>query len=611
MLKDQARRWRGIPSANEDSLVKDLYSQVNKNLKPWKVKWKCFLGKRQLSVLLIACMCVLVVSLVGGETLVVVHHHHRVVETLSEDHGLAVAATRGNHKEIDAIVKEYEEAVGLRWREEEKVLNLSETVPPTIATAPIAEYDPDEAIKESRIEIRVPPKSFAERRFDWTTVLNCKRKGKLFWYGRLGNNIITMASLVAEAYTKRTRFATWQCEHEMLNTSMVALDEERDVPVQLYDAEDLYFRGVTDMVQIQKTRLIQKKIPKNANMLPLEFRPLYQRYMQRMLISGIEGPSTCDKGLFYVSKNNETESSPAVTSSSDSPSGGSKTKTINDAVTTKPASILTINSILNHGRSSTTEKEDLKVVVPIEKVSRNVTISHTVNNRKGMVHGRRTTSFERTNDTFIASSTNENNNYSHRDDDRMRKAQAEQKEPATCRVFDAEKNIDRLHEYLVVHLRSGDSFAQPGKESEFGEWTYRPPPVSYFKKVIATRTSKKKVLLVMECEDRMIVARELCAWRPDIIEIYSGSLKSDVHLVREAEALMISHGTFAWSIGLVSTKLKELYCFYGEFIPVDCRFPGVKSRMYSSIRDYLLDWNSSPEQIEEMKTFPEDHIVEI
>jgi hypothetical protein len=270
--------------------------------------------------------------------------------------------------------------------------------------------------------------------------------------------------------------------------------------------------------------------------------------------------------------------------------------------------MLTINSILNHKRNKTTKKVDPTVLLPREKVKKNVLIFDMVNNRRNMVHGRHTTSVE----PASASSTKESNNYNDHHNDGMKEGQAEQKVPKdTCRVFDAEKNMDRLHEYLVVHLRSGDSFAKPQKESEFGEWTYRPPPVNYFKKVITTRTSKKKVLLVMECEDRMIVARELCAWRPDIIEIYSGSLKSDVHLVREAEALMISHGTFAWSIGLVSTKLKELYCFYGEFIPVDCRFPGVKSRIYSSNRDYLLDWNSSPEQIKEMKTFPEDDIVEI
>lgn len=444
----------------------------------------------------------------------------------------------------------------------------------------------------------------------------------MFWYGRLGNNIITMASLVAEAYTKRTRFATWQCEHEMINTSMVALDEERDVPVQLYDAEELYFRAVTDMVEIRKLRLIQKKIPKNANMLPLEYRPLYQRYMQRMLISGIEGPSTCDKGLFYVPKN-ETESSDSPSSSSSSPDTrpandgplytdvSSASVVVTAPSSAKPSAILTINSILNHARSRTTGKADPDVVVQREKEKRNVAIFHALNSKKSMVHVRHTTSIEPASDAFIASSSSSRKNNDHHDDG-MKDGQAESEEPGTkCRVFDAEDNMDRLHEYLVIHLRSGDSFAKPGKESEFEEWTYRPPPVSYFKKVITTRTSKKKVLLVMECEDRMIVARELCAWRPDIIEIYSGSLKSDVHLVREAEALMISHGTFAWSIGLVSTKLKELYCYYGEFIPVDCRFPGVKARIYSSSRDYLLDWNSSTEQIEEMKTFPEEDIVEI
>jgi len=609
VLKGEARRWRGISSANTDSLVKGLYAQVNKNLKPWKVKWKYVPQRRQLSMLLMACVCVLVASLVGGETLVVVHHHHRVVERLGDDRGLYGAVDNRNNEEIAAIVKGYEEAVGLRWEEEDKVLNVSETSPP------VAEYDPDEAIKESTFPIQVPQKNFAERRFDWTTVLNCKRKGKMFWYGRLGNNIITMASLVAEAYTKRTRFATWQCGHEMLNTSMVALDEERDVPVQLYDAEELYFLAVTDMVEIRKPRLIQKKIPKNANMLPLEYRPLYQRYMQRMLMSGIEGPSTCDKGLFYVPKNetknsgSPSSSSPDASPANEDTSNTDTSSTDASAATNKPTAILTINSILNHRKSRTTEQADSGVVASGEKAKRNVTIFHILNNEKSMVHVRHTTSIEPVTDTLLAGSSSRKSNDHH--DDEMKEQQAEREEQSNCRVFDAEKNINRLHEYLVVHLRSGDSFSKPGKESDFEEWTYRPPPLSYFKKVIATRTSKKKVLLVMECEDRMIVARELCAWRPDIIEIYSGSLKSDVHLVREAEALMISHGTFAWSIALVSTKLKELYCFYGEFIPVDCRFPGVKARIYSSSRDYLLDWKSSPEQIEEMKTFPEEDIIEI
>ena len=531
MLSGEASRWGGIPPYARREL-KGLMNTNRKAMIGWM--WGADNKRKKVSLLMIVFICVLfgvVASLLAGTSVPPLAMEHRLGQLGMRRSSICDEASQVGDK---TMVEEYEKAVGLVWRDLAEE-NVRQQQAEDDKGGKFEEGQVQQEEKDDNVREAVATEKFSDKRSRWTIILSCSSQGKTSWFGRLGNNIITLASLVTEGYMRQTRFATWRCPHDLLNTSVIEWDKEQDVPLQMYNAKDLYFRAVTDMMQIPKSDLVKKKIPKNANLLPLQLRPLYQRYLHGMMMSEIEGPSTCDKGLFAMS----------------------------DGVT------------------PTTVQE-----------RKSDSLTRTLSQGSG-----------------VASLQSRDNTFDAQDDKETKELTEESR--AGCRVFDAENNMHRLNEYLVVHLRSGDSFAKPGEEAKFREWTYRPPPVSYFKKIIRRETSKKKVLLVMECEERMIIARELCTWRSDSIEIYSGSLKSDVHLLLEAEALVISHGTFAWSIGLVSTKLRELYCFYGEFIPVDCRFPGVDSHVYSSTRNFLLDWKSTPEQIEEMKAFPEEDIVEI
>lgn len=203
-------------------------------------------------------------------------------------------------------------------------------------------------------------------------------------------------------------------------------------------------------------------------------------------------------------------------------------------------------------------------------------------------------------------------------DDVNEELKAQLKRPTLCKRFDIAALYHKmettelrhlLSEYLIIHLRSGDTFQQGEKPSV--HWSYKPPPLAYFKKAIL-QSGKKKVLLIAECDSEMFVARELCRWGEVPIEVHSGGLIGDIHLLRHAESLVLSQGTFAWSIGLVSLHLKNLYCFQHDFAPINCQFPDLASYHIYAANGYIREaWHGTMEQVQQMIDFPENQVIKV
>lgn len=111
----------------------------------------------------------------------------------------------------------------------------------------------------------------------WTLVLDC-REG---WFGRFGNNIISMASIIAEANQKHMMFAV-EGSHPILNTTLFAMPMDTSVakPTIIRDATTAYFNSVGDTNQIiPMDKMIQHRLPRNAVVLPLGVCQHYDVYI--------------------------------------------------------------------------------------------------------------------------------------------------------------------------------------------------------------------------------------------------------------------------------------------------------------------------------------------
>jgi len=158
--------------------------------------------------------------------------------------------------------------------------------------------------------------------------------------------------------------------------------------------------------------------------------------------------------------------------------------------------------------------------------------------------------------------------------------------------------VQSLKNSLVIHLRGGDAF---GNRDMAPPWTYIPPPLSYFVDVIESNHNKS-VIVVTTCDERMVLL-DLLLQKFSHIQVQCSSMREDIGLILSAETLVLSSGTFAWSLGMVSKSLKVLYCFNGMFQVAPCHLPGVEAYEYFA-ENYIRDWTASEEQIKLMK----DHL---
>ena len=162
--------------------------------------------------------------------------------------------------------------------------------------------------------------------------------------------------------------------------------------------------------------------------------------------------------------------------------------------------------------------------------------------------------------------------------------------------------VKNLKNYMVIHLRGGDAF---GNRNIAPPWTYIPPPLSYFVDVIESNPNRP-VIVVTTCDERMVLL-ELLLEKFSQIHVQCSSLHEDIDLVLAAETLILSSGTFAWSLGMISKSLKVLYCFNGMFQVAPCHLPGVEAYEYFA-ENYISDWTASEEQIKLIKEHPRSNL---
>lgn len=123
--------------------------------------------------------------------------------------------------------------------------------------------------------------------------------------------------------------------------------------------------------------------------------------------------------------------------------------------------------------------------------------------------------------------------------------------------FNSRLETASIEKNIVIHLRSGDIFRSRNTHPDYGQ-----PPLSFYTCAIE-HYSPKFVTLVYE-DDANPVTKPLlnylkCEHLPFTIQ--SSNLRSDLALLTNASALVISRGTFALGVLLLNDVIKTLYCF--------------------------------------------------
>ncbi len=122
---------------------------------------------------------------------------------------------------------------------------------------------------------------------------------------------------------------------------------------------------------------------------------------------------------------------------------------------------------------------------------------------------------------------------------------------------ETEESLTPLRKNLVIHVRSGDIFKSRNVQRDYGQ-----PPLSYY--IIAIKHyDPSYVTLVFEDQGNPVI-RPLILFLQNsgiTFHVQSSDLVSDLRIMSNAEALVISRGTFAYGILCINDYLHTLYCF--------------------------------------------------
>ena len=151
---------------------------------------------------------------------------------------------------------------------------------------------------------------------------------------------------------------------------------------------------------------------------------------------------------------------------------------------------------------------------------------------------------------------------------------------------------------LVIHIRSGDIFDKEGSIHP----SYSPPPLAYYQEIIEEHSIQSREIVLVTQNDHMSpLVAPLLEIYPHI-KIQAGSLEEDVAVVLAARHLVVSQGTFAWALGLASSKLETLYTFNGD---LDYRAFCNADVVRFTTSDWMIkEWTASDAQIEYLLDFP-------
>ena len=162
---------------------------------------------------------------------------------------------------------------------------------------------------------------------------------------------------------------------------------------------------------------------------------------------------------------------------------------------------------------------------------------------------------------------------------------------------------------VVIHVRSGDAFSDT-PHPNMGQ-----PPLSFYTKALRALTPTQVVLVVEDFRNPVIGELVDFLERQSIAcVVQSGTFDDDLRVLLAAQTLIVSRGTLADAIDLLSNNLKTRISF-GPLHPP--RFPKGSTYRELSIQDdhgsYTADvishWKNSPTQVEMMLTYPTENLV--
>lgn len=118
---------------------------------------------------------------------------------------------------------------------------------------------------------------------------------------------------------------------------------------------------------------------------------------------------------------------------------------------------------------------------------------------------------------------------------------------------------DELRNTLVVHIRSGDVW-WIGPNAAKGRENYLPPPLSFYIDVIESHRATN-IIVVSEPGKVSPIVLQLLKRYPGKLRLQAADLHKDVATIFNARNLVLSQGSFAYTISLGSRSLRKIWYF--------------------------------------------------
>jgi hypothetical protein len=114
---------------------------------------------------------------------------------------------------------------------------------------------------------------------------------------------------------------------------------------------------------------------------------------------------------------------------------------------------------------------------------------------------------------------------------------------------------------LVIHLRSGDIFAESSRYPGYGQ-----PPLSFYQKVIEQEKPNRCILVFEDKGNVCIEQVEIFLTQKAIPFIcQSSDVYSDIACLKSSVNLIVGRGTFGNAITLLTNRLKKVYFFESRY----------------------------------------------
>lgn len=157
---------------------------------------------------------------------------------------------------------------------------------------------------------------------------------------------------------------------------------------------------------------------------------------------------------------------------------------------------------------------------------------------------------------------------------------------------------------LVVHIRSGDIMKGNGAHAGYVQ-----PPLAFYQKIILDNNFTSVVVV---CEDHDNPTVDALAKWSDIVTFSTGILEDDIATILGASHLVLSYGTFAWTLGLIADAPQQLYvpCMPSCSLTTVCDEIPIAAACYT-FPNFTQNgnWHNTAAQRELMLTYPISDIV--